>query len=180
VSLATVALVIYAMLDLRFLNALKAAAIPLAALVLLTAALGAAAGIPAYFIRRQAVQREFCAANMPFLVDALSRYQRRFAKPAPNLQVLADENYVSTAQLHCRGAEGRSVSYFFYPGFVKSDETDKQRLLLCDLRDNHPGGQNVLFANGRFGWYTSQDFQRLLELPENAAFAAALAQAEGQ
>ena len=51
---------------------------------------------------------------------------------------------------------------------------------ICDLKDNHKGYRNVLYANLRAETLSEEEFQGLLNKPENKAFAEALRKAESE
>ena len=50
---------------------------------------------------------------------------------------------------------------------------------LCDLKGNHDQARWVVFSDGMTEMLTEAEFQAALQLPRNAAFAAALKKADG-
>ena len=173
-------LVIYAMLDLSLGAALKTAFKPLLVLLLIEGALAAGGGLPAIAINRTNVAKDSCDRNLNHLDVAFRRYFSDFSVPAPDTQVLVDRNITKANRLECPAALDRKDDYFYYPTDIVSPETLTKKLLLCDFAGNHPGGRNALRVNGEIEWLDKDAFQERLQLPENAEFAKALAEAEAK
>ena len=173
-------LVVYAMLEFSFRRSLAASVIPVAAIISLTAVIGSAGLVPAYFLRVRELKRDRCRnANLRLLVVSLQSYQQRHGAPSPTLAALVEQNLIDPNRLRCHGAPEREIGYFYFPLLMAADGPNATRLLLCDYRANHGGGRNVLFANGGIFWYDEEEFQELLQQEENKSFTAALRTAEG-
>jgi len=180
VLFAVAFLIVYAMLELSLPAAAKASAVPMLVMFLWLAAVGTATAVPAYIIRVRNYRREACRNNFFFIVEELYRYQQRFGSPPPNLQALVDLNFLEAKHLTCPARPDRKPGYFYLPATLQTHGPEAERIILCDFRDNHPNGRNVLLANGQFNWYSTEESENLLRRDLNAEFAAALARAEGR
>ena len=172
-------LVVYAMLELSLGKAIKAAALPMVAVMALMGVVGAAAGTPAYFWRHANRKRELCQNRLFYLHRGLLQYQQAYSEPATAVEALLEKNIVGKESVLCPGPEGEAGEYFYFPGRVIGGGEKTEKLLACDVGGNHGGGRNVLFVNGEARWCKDKEFQGLLELPENKDFADALRKTEG-
>ncbi len=171
-------LVIYAMLELSMKAALRVAAIPLVAQFVLMGVIGTAGGVPAFYMRYAKLRRNTCELHLNYILSALDEYQQRHEeRPAPNLKVLSEKNFMEAKRLECPGAPEREVGFFYYSSRLVGPDEPGQ-LLVCDFRGNHSGGRNVIMTNGVILWNTGRQFQSLLEEEENKEFAVALRAAE--
>ncbi|NLF30419.1 MAG: DUF4190 domain-containing protein [Planctomycetes bacterium] len=101
----------------------------------------------------------------------------------PDLTALVAAGHIDARQLHCAATPPGGVDYFYTPrpplpsgaGTPKGSTT----ILACDFRNNHRRHRGVVFLDGHIERLKDSDFQALLALPENAAFASALRAAEG-
>ncbi len=134
-------------------------------------------------IRRLKFRRLKCEINLQTIrMAALTYYFEKIQEndaPPPDLDVLVDEGMLPREALTCPVADsGRTCDYFYlHPkeGILAPDGT----MIACDLKDNHAGeGRNVCYSDGNGEWLSEDKFQRKLNLPENAKFAAALRAAE--
>ncbi len=173
-------LVFYAMLELSLGATLKAALKPLLVLFLIEGALVTGGGLFALAIHRTQLARNNCMRNIGQLNIAFHQYFSNFSVPAPDTQVLVDRNFAKVNRLACPAASDRDGDYFYHPADVTPPETLTKKLLLCDFARNHPNGRNVLRINGDMEWVNEKTFQQILQLPENAEFAKALAEAEAK
>ena len=120
-----------------------------------------------------------CAANLHQIGLAVLMYKADNQEMAPpDLDALADYDVTVSRALNCPScAVAGNVDYFYFPLPV---EARANPLMACDFKANHAGeDRSVLFADGAVGRMKEAGFQAELSKPENAAFAAALAEAEG-
>jgi len=90
--------------------------------------------------------------------------------------MLIEEGYPENL-MQCPWAEGnREFDYFYLP---PAPMAPHDTLVACDYGDNHNNYQNVLFEDGSVRPMNDTEFAEELAKPHNAAFAAALQQAEG-
>jgi len=181
-AIASVAyLVLAVMFPLSWKEMLHVSARPFAGMLALLIFLGAAGGIPTYYLGQRVFRQERCRLRLRRIHAALLQYERKHAgTPAPTLQALVDENILTPRSLACPSATERAIGYFYLPGPSLPRETSTNTLLACDFRDNHGrAGRAILLANGDVMRRDEEGCQEYLALPENAAFAAALRQADG-
>lgn len=179
VALVTAWLVIYAMLETTVKQTLRIAAPSLVVLVALIAVLGGDAAIRTRTEHRREIRKAICRENMTYIYHALLTYQSNTGDPIGNLESLAKEKLLKMGRLACPGRPANKIGYFYLPGRIVPAAIDTHRILVCDLRGNHPGGRNVMLANSRIMWESTAEFQLLLGEDENKEFAAALKKAEG-
>lgn len=170
-------LVVYAMLELSMGAALKAAAVPLGAQIVLMGVIGTAGGVPAFYMRHELHRRSMCRANMDYVLQALDGYQRNYEKPVAKLEILVEQNLIEAKYLKCPGAPEREIAFFYYASRLV-DSSKPDQLLLCDYRGNHSWGRNMVMTNGQRGWRDDGKLRALLDADENKEFATALRAAE--
>jgi len=120
-----------------------------------------------------------CARNMDAIAYALHRAQ----ETPKDLRTLIAGGQLHDGQIHCPACK---KEYFYLPvqRTVKLDKMlDKmpnKMLVVCDFAGSHSGGRHVVFANGACEWRTDGEFDELLKLPVNEAFAKELQKAEAK
>lgn len=120
-----------------------------------------------------------CAWNIVAIANGL---RQSFGAPK-NLRDLVVGKHVRETQICCP-ASGKE--YFYMPIHRTSkldnalDKMFDKALVVCDLAGNHPGGRHVIFANLACAWETDGEFEELLKLPVNEAFAKELQKAESK
>ena len=119
-----------------------------------------------------------CATNLSAIGKATQIHilQNQERMPA-SVQDLVDTGIASRQAFQCPGVKQHSACDYFIqwpPDTSASGDT----LIACDYEANHRGRRNVLFLSGIVKSLTEADFQEMLALPHNAAFAAALRVAE--
>ncbi len=176
----TAMLVIYAMLDLPFGRACKAAMLPTAAMMAIFLFISAAAAVPAYFLRQSQLDREQCYINLNIIAQALQSHQRAMGLAADNLDLLVERNYITPELLACPRAVDPEHSYFYLPTPVDPQDKTSRTIVACDLHPQHNGGRNVLDRSGYVRWYDDDEFEMLLKLEENQSFAELLLKAQGK
>ncbi|MHC4986443.1 MAG: hypothetical protein ACYTFO_09855 [Planctomycetota bacterium] len=96
----------------------------------------------------------------------------------PNsLQDLIDARDLQARDLHCPAAAAlaRECDFFYFQPTASSRGS---ALMACDLDGNHPNGdRGCVTVTGAVQWLTDAEFQAELAKEENAAFGAALAEA---
>ena len=103
----------------------------------------------------------------------------RLRDPPADLQRLLDDNIVPPERLRCRTETPRKISFFYLPARLLTRETVTTKLLACDYRENLAGnGRAVVFTNGTAKWCSNEEFDKLVEQPDNRVFGVALRQAE--
>lgn len=121
---------------------------------------------------------EPCGGNLNSIGKALLLYMKaNDERIPPDVDALIDKQLITKYSLRCPDAKAhRERDYFIHwPG---SPDASRETLLACDYRGNHKGERHVLFYGGQVSRRTEQEFQQELEQEHNAAFAAALRQAE--
>lgn len=124
-----------------------------------------------------------CPRNLRDIVRATHEYGRekggQFPLP-PDLQTLIDEELMHEEALKCPSANStRACDYFYLAPEEGAAEAPSRTIVICDLKDNHAGkGRYICHLDGSVMWLSEAEFQRKLNLPENAKFAAALRAAE--
>jgi len=134
---------------------------------------------------RDLAQGAVCASNVNEIGWYYIMYQTESddASP-PSLEALMD-HYAAHGDPECRrlltcpAARGRHPQpHYFY--LAPKGPARGKTLILCDLKGNHPRGERAVLTYGasveRFR--TEAEFQAALARPENAAFAAALKEAD--
>jgi len=99
-----------------------------------------------------------------------------------DLQTMIAKYHVSPERFVCPCVRsglrpaGRTYDYFYFP---PKSNADWQTIVACDLGGNHrDGSRNILRAAGSVHRMSAGEFQAEMADPANAAFAAALWQAE--
>ncbi len=119
-----------------------------------------------------------CRAALRGISDAVGLYREREEQMPPNLDALIEDGLMDEDILECPAAESeRDSDYFYHP---PAEDAPKETLIACDYRNNHDGHRNALDLEGTVHWVTEEAFQQLLDKPENADFARALREFEGQ
>lgn len=186
VSILVAFVTAYAMLNATLKQALRAGAVPLGAVFLLTAAVGVSCVLPALSIRHEGAAVFRCRENIGEIARALSAYKGDAQGLLPSsLQRLVDDprfrSPIRPEMLACPAADPSSVGYFYLrTGRYGERIGEKRTIVLCDLKGNHAKARNIVFADGNYRPVWEQEFQDLLGLPENKEFAKALALAESQ
>jgi hypothetical protein len=120
-----------------------------------------------------------CQVNLHAIGAGVQQYKahNNDAYP-PNLEALVGAGSVQQPMLQCpAAATHRPCDYFYLPPAAGAPGN---MLIACDFTGNHPLGRCTLLANGMGTFLDEASFQQTLAKPENAAFAAALRQAEGR
>lgn len=134
-------------------------------------------------------QRTVCQSNVNVIGRSIDRYrQDHDGKYPADLAELVSEGLLAEGAFRCPGAsEGTARSlplkdggkinsnYFYLP---PPADADPETMVLCDYRGNHTDGRTVLYVDGNVEFVEEGVFLRQLALPPNAAFAAALREAE--
>ena len=143
-------------------------------LVYAMAAIVAAACAPATISQTKAEEtKKACSLNMTAIAFSL----RRTRETPKDLQSLVSRRQLHDEQIHCPACK---KEYFYMP-IKRTGKIDKmvdkmlnKTLVVCDLTGNHAGGREVIFANWTCEWRTDSEFDELLKLPVNEAFAKEL------
>ena len=121
-----------------------------------------------------------CPRNLRIIGRKLHEYaQENKGDFPPDLQTLIDEELIPEEALKCPSANSTRACDYFYLRPEGGLLAPSSAMIACDLKDNHAGkGRNVCYVDARVAWLSETEFQRELNLPENAKFAAALRAAE--
>jgi prepilin-type processing-associated H-X9-DG protein len=140
--------------------------------------------VPAVQQAQERVNQTKCMVNMRAVGMYVDLYKLEVTanKSFPaDLDAIVKKGYVTPKQLTCPCLRsdsrpvGRKYDYFYFP----RSPGGNQAIVACDFGGNHTdGSRNVLYADGRVIKMTADTFQAELADPANAAFAAALLQAE--
>ena len=146
-------------------------------LMLAGAVMVAAAAYPTFGQRQNKKHLGECKVSMAELALIMDNYVKANPGKVPaNLGVLVaggmDERFT-----HCGGVTtGAKLVYLAPPKFGQNiDKTDAERIVACDPAGAHGGRRVVMLASGDVQDMAEVSFQRLLEKPENQAFAKLLA-----
>jgi len=123
-----------------------------------------------------------CGSNLHAIGEGMAMYwaENQNAYP-PDLDVLVRQGKVQREALRCPSVEhGRRCDYFYLAPSGGAADVPDDLLVACDLRGNHGQRRNVMYAHASVGGRTEAEFQPELAKPINAAFAAALKEAEGE
>ncbi|HUS48140.1 MAG TPA: hypothetical protein VM098_08470 [Phycisphaerae bacterium] len=180
VMVAMAYLVIHAMVALNPKDTLRAFVFSAGPVLLLSAVVTLAAGLPAYLVVQTKLRRARAMDEMGLMRPRLEKYMEKTkTKTLPQrLDVLAEQGFTKPTVLRPSGPEG-PPRYFYLPPASGKFEQHGNSLMICELRSHH-GGRAVLFASGSPQWFAEQEFQELLSRPENQAFAAAFRAAGGK
>ena len=135
--------------------------------------------LPSLARARELAKQALCQAQLRSVGNAIALYRGAYAGVAPaDLQVVVDDGFLGAEGLECPSEPtSGNVDYFYFPSPAGAPGN---ALMACGWKANHSGeGRSVLSASGRAKWLTEADFQAELAKPHNAAFAEALAEAEG-
>ena len=119
-----------------------------------------------------------CASTLKRISVAAIIYSNTHSAFPASLQELVDAGDLQAKDLRCPAAEalGRECDFFYFQPTTASRGSD---LMACDLAGNHPNGdRGCLTVTGSVRWLTEAEFQAELAAESNAAFRAALAEAE--
>ncbi len=107
------------------------------------------------------------------------RYQ--VARSPATLTELVESNVIESQYLQAHKHRSRKVGFFYHPGTRVPKEEPSKQLMICDWVDNLDGkNRTVVYANGTIEVLGEAQFQKVLSLAENKAFAAALKEAEAK
>lgn len=148
--------------------------------VFVLAAIVAAACAPTAISQTRAQEAKYeCARNILAIAHA---FQQSFKAPK-DLQDLVAGKYLRDAQIYCPASKKK----YFYMPIHRTDTLDNmidkrldKMLMVCDLAGNHLGGRHVIFASLFCSWKTDSEFDDLLKLPVNEAFAKELQKVESK
>lgn len=179
-------LIIFSMFNYSPSQTLRAALLPLVAIMLAAGAVGAACGIPAVYTRRAYLQEQKHIQTTRIRLDRLFQAMSlKPEKPPKTLQDLLEISGVEPAWLKSPANDKRKVGFFYLqPNHLSSpdDTAGRYKILACDFIDNFANypkpGRTVLYATGRVEFLPSSSFNSLLAKPENKAFAKALKEAD--
>ena len=178
-------LVLYAMFDMPMRQMVATAAVPVAAVMVLAVALAAAAGLPAYRIRRRQIQSGrqigLSLRNLARIDRAIRLYWSASRTPPDNLTRLVEKEYINADDLRQPGGADQSFRYFYLPAPPVPAGQETRKIQACSsilLGDGE--FRAVLLVNGNCRLYDKRNFQILLDLTENTAFAAFLRAEEGK
>lgn len=137
--------------------------------------------LPSLGRARELAKRSVCATQLSSVGKACAIYVMDYDTSPPDLDTLMAHGSMPANVLKCPSADGgRQCDYFYLdigPPMGVRDPT--AAIMACDYKGNHEDGRNVLYVDGHVEWLTEAQFQAELASPENAAFAAALREAEG-
>jgi len=137
-------------------------------LVVLLSLLGVGTAVKARQAHMTNVALDRCLRNQRNLDKYLGNWLRRnLGKPAPTLETIVDEVNVYTRQLQCPGSDMDRPGYL-YNSTPNEDDPQSKKIRLVDRRGNHDNVRILIFANGRSGRVSEEEFQAMLKLPENA------------
>jgi hypothetical protein len=177
-------LIIMAMFAVSFGKAILAWLPTLALAVVALPVIGflAALLVPALQQAQELTNRTVCMSNLRSINSAIILYKAENwpadLQTLPAAYVGSPKLFVCPCVRGDRRPVGRTYDYFYFP--PKSDAAPRT-IIACDFGGNHrDGSRNVLRAAGSVHRMSAGEFQAALADPANAAFAAALSQAEAE
>ncbi len=176
-------LVVYAMFKMTGRETLSVCVTPLLATILLAGGVGAACGIPAYYIQQDRLaQANHINKTMDNFRAILQTLRTRPNDLPASLDELVDQERVAPGVPKSPAKPNRAKGFFYYkPQRLGIDEGKELTLLMCDFKDTHESGHRVvMYLTGRCEPLGESAFREMLRKPENMAFAAALRNAEGK
>ncbi|KKK60545.1 hypothetical protein LCGC14_3023300 [marine sediment metagenome] len=130
---------------------------------------------------KQTAQRTVSQVNLMSLGRGVVMYAAdNDGQPPPSLQHLIDQGMLVEGMLQSSDSEGGRPDLFYScPTPLADISNPMATVIACSYEDIHPGGRTVLFADGHVTWESDSSFETIAADPQNAAFAAALKEAEG-
>lgn len=121
-----------------------------------------------------------CQANLTMLGKAVGIYQALNNEAYPTSLATLRKADAYLQEFHCFWSRVPGDSYFYLAPSGRPVDVAPQTIIACDLLTAHPnGGRSILCADTTISNVrTDADFKQLLQKPCNAAFAAALREAE--
>jgi len=141
--------------------------------------------LPIHHSSEYLLRSKASASNLKGISRGLAIYTaENYDVYPPSFDKLIENGFITEETLHYPNPSffaSKSRSYFYLPPKKKGEEVDSSIIIVCEKKnlDKHVDGRNVLFAGGRVEYFSPEDFAAALAEPHNAAFAAALKQAEG-
>jgi len=180
-------LIIMAMFAVSFGKAILAWLPTLAMAIVALPIIGLLAGVlvPALQRAQELTNRTVCMTNLRSINSSIMLYKSEHDGNWPAALQTLPAAYVGSPKLFTcpcvrSGSRpaGQTYDYFYFP--PKSD-ADPRTIVACDFGGNHrDGSRNILRAAGSVHRMSAGEFQAELADPANAAFAAALSQAEAE
>ena len=177
-------LVIYAMFATSARNTLLICIPPIGGILLLALVVLLAGALPARYMFLRKLDRDRSLGVMQRLAYALTDYQRESQRTSPSsvtvhlpeqLEALVEDGRVTPRFVRPDGPDKPPRFFYLRPASGVLPK-DTQALVACEMKP-HSGGRAVLVghpeANCESQWRDDQDFRRLLDLPQNKAFAEA-------
>jgi len=156
--------------------------LPTLPIAFLGAGLTAAILVPTLQQANELTNRTICMSNLSGVGRAITLYKmRNDRRYPPTLKVLIEAGQPSKyfrcpSARRSRREPGWRIDYFYLP---PKPDTNRDRLMVCDFRENHRGQRNVLRVGMVVDRLTEAEFQAELARPANADFAKALREIEG-
>lgn len=164
-------LVLWAMFALPFRQIAASGAQALAGVLVVTAVVGGVTAVPTYIYGQRRFRERLCREQLGVIHRGIEAYRSMYGgQLPPSLQALVDAATLPEDMLECPGDRSRQPGYLYQPVRTVTEGVTSS-IRVCDRAGNHPGGRNVLFANGDVIWKEEPQFQALLDLPENEGFA---------
>ena len=178
-ALAAAYVIGYVVLGLPARRTLKVAWRPVGAVFALAAMIAAACAPTTISQTKAELIRNECARNM----EAIAFNLKGYGELPKDLRAMVADKHLHADQILCPAC---GKEYFYMP-VTRTARLDKMHdtrlnkmLVVCDLARSHPGGRLVIFADWSWNWKTDSEFDELLKLPVNEAFAKELQKAEAQ
>ena len=103
------------------------------------------------------------------------------AKPPATLEELVTSTIMDPKFLQAHRHHSRKVGFFYHAVPRMPNDQSTKKLMLCDWVDNLNGkSRTVVYANGKIELLGKAQFQKILSLDENKAFATDLKEAESK
>jgi len=144
--------------------------------LLLVSALLVSITLPPLNRARELAKRAICGSNLHSIGQAVVLYQgENNDEFPPTLQHLIDAGYDAKLFICPSTGHDEPFDHFYLP---PAADAPGETIIACNFEANHKEVRNVLFAEARVSSMRTEEFERELATPHNAAFAAALNEAE--
>lgn len=178
-------IVVFAMFDFSAATTAKVMILPILFIMVLGAVTATAAGLPAYYIHQNEAKRETSKKKLwQIRYSIVDDFQRKFGRPPKDLGELVEQKMIDQNLLDSPFMPEGQIGYFYLPSQLtqKGNDSDN-RLLVCDLHTanvNGQAGRCAAMVSNACRWFTADEFDKYLTMPENQEFAAALKAAEAK
>lgn len=178
---------VYAFYPVKFIASVRLGAPAIGSVLLFGGLIFGAVGAVAYGKGQGSNRERLCIENLYKLDQGINYYRAKYGRAPKDLLILNEY----TKHYKCpEDHANHEISYFYQP--VNEQKPKYGRLVACEFKANHSGGRRavLMYAEQRSDakGYTptdariisAEEFRKLLDDPENAAFKTAFYDAHGE